>query len=111
MVSKHISGAVEDKDCLLCHDNSRHRSGVVSLIDPDSGGAKPWTGTRTGFCLTCHDGQPPATVSFPVKSTGSGFDKMKFMDSPLAQTQEGCSSCHVPHGSPYPSLLKDLHTR
>ena len=111
MVSKHFSGAIEDKTCLLCHDNSRHRSGVISLIDPDSGGAKSWTGTRTGFCLTCHDGQPPANVSFPDKSTGSGFDKMKFMDSPLAQTEEGCSSCHVPHGSPYSSLLKNLHTR
>jgi predicted CXXCH cytochrome family protein len=34
---------------------------------------------------------------------------MKFLDSPLAQSQEGCSFCHTPHGSPYPSLLKDLH--
>jgi len=111
MASRHIAGAVEDKDCLLCHDNSRHRTGVVSLIDPDSGGTKPWTGTRTGFCLTCHDGKPPAHVSFPDKAGGSGFDKMKFLDSPLAASQEGCSSCHAPHGSPYPSLLKDLHGR
>jgi len=111
MASKHVSGTVEDKDCLLCHDNSRHGNGVVSLTDPDSGGTKSWTGTRTGFCLTCHDGQPPANISFPDKSPGSGFDKMKFMASPLAQTEEGCSFCHVPHGSPYPSLLKDLHSR
>ncbi len=111
MASKHIRGTVEDKDCLLCHDNSRHRSGVVSLIDPDSGGARSWTGTRTGFCLTCHDGQPPANVSFPDKPAGSGFDKMKFPGSALAQTEEGCSLCHTPHGSAYPSLLRDLHTR
>ena len=109
MASKHFSGAIEDKTCLLCHDNSRHRNGVVSLIDPDSGGTKSWTGTRTGFCLTCHDGQPPVNVSFPDKSTGSGFDKMKFMASPLSQTEEGCSFCHTPHGSAYPSLLKNLH--
>jgi predicted CXXCH cytochrome family protein len=111
MASRHFTGAIEDKDCLFCHDSSRHRTGVVSLIDPDSGGTKPWTGTRTGFCLTCHDGQPPAHVSFPPKAGGSGFDKMKFLDSPLAQTQEGCSFCHAPHGSAYPSLLKDLHSR
>lgn len=109
MASKHFDGTIEDKHCLLCHDNSRHRTGVVSLIDPDSGGARPWTGTRTGFCLTCHDGEPPAHISFPDKSGGSGFDKMKFSGSPLAQIEEGCSYCHKPHGSFYPSLLKDLH--
>lgn len=111
MASKHFSGTVEDKQCLFCHDNSQHRTGVVSLIDPDSGGAKPWTGTRTDFCLTCHDGDPPAHISFPAESGGSGFDKMKFLSSALGQTEEGCSYCHMPHGSPYPALLKDLHGR
>jgi hypothetical protein len=109
MVSRHISGTVEDKDCLLCHDHSQHGNGVVSLIDPDSGGTEPWTGSRTDFCLSCHDGEPPANVSFPEEFTGSGFDKMKFLGSRLAQTKEGCSFCHTPHGSPYPSLLKNLH--
>jgi hypothetical protein len=111
MVSKHISGTIEDKDCLLCHDDSQHGNGVVSLIDPDSGGTEPWTGTRTDFCLTCHDGQPPSNVSFPGESTGSGFDKLRFLGSTLAQTEEGCSNCHTPHGSPYPSLLENLHSR
>ena len=111
MASRHLAGTVEDKHCLFCHDKSRHRTGVVALIDPDSGGTRPWTGTRTEFCLTCHDGQPPAQISFPDKTGGSGFAKMKFLDSPWAQTQEGCSFCHMPHGSPCPSLLKDLHSR
>jgi len=111
MASKHLAGAIEDKHCLLCHDSSRHRTGVVVLIDPDSGGTKPWMGTRTGFCLTCHDGEPPAHISFPDKTGGSGLAKMNFLDSPWAQTQEGCSFCHMPHGSPYVSLLKDLHGR
>jgi hypothetical protein len=110
MVSRHISGTIEDEDCLLCHDNSQHGNGVVSLIDPDSGGIEPWTGTSTDFCLTCHDGEPPANVSFPDKSTGSGFDKLKSLGSRLAQTEEGCSYCHTSHGSPYPSLLKNLHS-
>jgi len=111
MASRHISGTIEDKDCLLCHDNSRHRSGVVSLIDPDSGGKKPWTGSRTEFCLTCHDGDPPANVSFPAKSAGSGYDKSKFPDSTDAISGQGCSRCHNSHGSSYPSLLKDMHNR
>ena len=109
MASKHISGTIEDKDCLLCHDNSKHGNGVVSLIDPDSAGAEPWTGTRTDFCLACHDGEPPANVSLPAESAGSGFDKLMFLTSSLARSKEGCSFCHNPHGSAYPSLLKDLH--
>jgi len=111
MASKHISGTIEDKDCLLCHDNRQHRNGVVSLIDPDSGGTKTWTGTRTAFCLSCHDGDPPANISFPAKSAGSGYDKSKFQGSAHALGEQGCSRCHNPHGSTYPSLLKDMHSR
>lgn len=110
MASRHISGTIEDKDCLHCHDHSKHGNGVVSLIDPDSGGKEPWTGSRTDFCLSCHDGEPPEGVTFPETSHGSGFDKMMFLASKLAQTEEGCSYCHMPHGSPYPALLKNLHT-
>ncbi|MFB0552992.1 MAG: cytochrome c3 family protein [Phycisphaerae bacterium] len=111
MASKHIPGTIEDKDCLLCHDNSRHGNGNVSLIDPDSGGTDPWTGTRTNFCLTCHDGDPPANISFPAKSSGSGYDKSKFQGSAHALGEQGCSYCHNSHGSPYPSLLKNMHNR
>ena len=49
-------------------------------------------------------------VTFPEKSPGSGFDKMMFLGSKLSQTKEGCSYCHAPHGSPYPVLLRNLHT-
>ncbi len=109
MASKHIHGEIEDEDCLLCHHNSRHRSGVVSLVDPDSGVKKPWTGSRTEFCLTCHDGDPPAHVSFPDETSGSGFDKSKFISSVMVKKQQSCCDCHTPHSSPYPSLLKNLH--
>jgi len=111
LVSRHFSGTVTDADCLLCHDHSRHGDGVVSLIDPDSGGARPWTGTRTGFCLTCHDGRPPAGVSLPDQSQGSGFDKTGFMASMFALSKQGCNLCHQSHGSAYPSILKNLHGR
>ena len=110
LASKHIPGEITDKDCLLCHDNSKHRSGVVSLINPDSGGTEPWMGTRTEFCLTCHDGQPPDGVSFSAKSMGTGSDKLEFLVSALSQTKDGCSYCHAPHGSKYPALLKNPHT-
>lgn len=111
MVSKHISGTIEDKDCLQCHDRSNHRNGVVSLIDPDSGGKEPWTGSRTDFCLACHDGEPPEGVTFPDEFSGSGFDKMMFLSSKLSDTKEGCSYCHTPHGSSLPALLKNLHNQ
>jgi len=111
MASRHVSGTIEDKDCLLCHDNRQHRNGVVSLLDPDSGGTRAWTGTRTAFCLTCHDGDPPAKISFPAKSAGSGYDKSKFQGSAHALGEQGCSNCHNSHGSTYPSLLKDMHSR
>ena len=111
MASRHISGMIGDKNCLLCHDNSRHRSGVVSLIDPDSGGTKPWMGSRAGFCMTCHDGDPPVNVSFPAESAGSGYDKSKFLNSTDALNGQDCSGCHNTHGSSYPSLLKNLHHR
>ena len=111
MASKHLPGDIEDKHCLLCHDQSQHRNGTVNLINPNSAGAKPWTGNPTTFCLTCHDGNPPAGVSFPEEAKGSGFDKMKFMQSALAGNEQGCTLCHDPHGSELPSLLKDLHTR
>jgi hypothetical protein len=109
LMSRHFSGTITDADCLLCHDQSRHGDGVVSLIDPDSGGTRPWAGTRAGFCMTCHDGRPPEGVSFPTESRGSGFDKTAFMASAFALSERGCNLCHSPHGSPYPSLLKNLH--
>jgi len=111
LASRHLAGTIEDKDCLLCHDHSGHGEGVVRLIDPDSGGAEPWAGTRAGFCLACHDGEPPAHVSFPAESTGSGYNKLRLLDSSVIPAEQGCSCCHMPHGSAYPSLLKDLHRR
>jgi hypothetical protein len=110
-VSRHFSGTITDGDCLLCHDQNRHGDGVVSLVDPDSAGNQPWTGTRAGFCLTCHDGHPPEGVSFPDGPKGSGFDKTEFMASAFAMNEKGCNLCHNPHGSPFPSLLKNLHGR
>jgi len=107
MVSRHLPGPIKNEDCLLCHDPSRHQNGVVSLIDPDSGQTRPWIGTETGFCLTCHDGDPPGKVKFP-EAKGSGYDKSAFL-STHAKGGVTCSTCHASHGSSLPSLIKIIH--
>lgn len=108
MASKHLSGEIDDKDCLACHDHSQHQNGVVNLVDPHSDTAELWDGTRVEFCLTCHDGSPPAGISFPVKTSGPGYDKSAFADSAHAKWlgDQSCSHCHNSHGSPYLSLLE-----
>ncbi|MHC5059592.1 MAG: cytochrome c3 family protein [Planctomycetota bacterium] len=106
MYSKHISGAITDKDCLACHDHSRHRSGEVILADPHSG--SPWSETQVGFCLRCHGDKAPGGTSFPAEAAGSGYHKSEFARSAHGRVlgDKGCSSCHNSHGSTYPSLLK-----
>jgi hypothetical protein len=106
MFSKHIPGTIKDKHCLTCHNHSQHQDGAVILADPHSG--SPWGQTRTEFCLTCHDDNPPKGISFPANTSGSGYDKCSFADSAHAKWlgDQSCSHCHNSHGSPYPSLLR-----
>ncbi|MEJ2647651.1 MAG: hypothetical protein P8016_04480, partial [Sedimentisphaerales bacterium] len=63
-ISRHISGPIEDSDCLECHDMTRHGQGTVILADPNSPG-KAWNGNMTEFCLSCHNSNPPDNVKFP----------------------------------------------
>jgi hypothetical protein len=95
-------------ECTHCH-NPHEVSGAARLTDPNSGG--PWTGSSDGFCLTCHDGLPPAGVSFPPTSPGTGFNKSTFPgtthDSELGDS--GCRHCHRPHGSPHLAMLKERY--
>jgi hypothetical protein len=109
LTSRHISGRIDDKDCLKCHDHSGHRNGTVSLIDPTLDGDRPWTGTNRDFCLTCHVKQPPEGVSFPTDRNGSGYDKSSFTDTTHAKWlgEHSCSHCHYSHGSPNRSLLRE----
>ncbi len=88
-------------ECVNCHDP--HKANVSSvLIHPDNGAV--FEGGVTEFCLTCHDGNPPASVQFPLAmASGSGFDKSAFVGS-VHDTQLGadaCLDCHDPHGSPH----------
>ncbi|MCP4713027.1 MAG: cytochrome c3 family protein, partial [Planctomycetes bacterium] len=109
--SVHVSGEVEDDDCVLCHDVSQHQQGVVRMIDPDSGGTAPWIGTGTGFCLSCHDGDPPIDITFPAVPKGTGYDKSAFMGTTHENMlgDQSCQQCHNSHGAPNISLLKNKY--
>ncbi|MHC4565553.1 MAG: cytochrome c3 family protein, partial [Planctomycetota bacterium] len=103
--SSHVSGTVDDEDCITCHDMDKHQQGEVRLKDLDNGAV--WTGGRDEWCLRCHDGDPPAGVVFPPEK-GSGYDKSSFFNSTHNQHMgsNSCSHCHHAHGSPHRSLLK-----
>jgi len=105
-ISIHISGSIDDEDCITCHEMSKHQYGVARLKDPDSG--ELWIGSRVEWCLTCHDGDPPDGVIFPSEK-GSGYDKSGFLNSTHDQYMgsNSCSHCHNAHGSSHTSLLKD----
>jgi predicted CXXCH cytochrome family protein len=58
--SHHITGAVEDSDCVVCHYTNNHQLGIVRLYDPDDRNtiinynpANP--STLETFCINCHD--------------------------------------------------------
>lgn len=92
-------------ECTNCHD-PHVASAAARLVNPDDGTV--WTGGGRDFCLTCHDGAPPAGVQFPPASTGTGFDKTGFVgtthDTEL--DADACWQCHEPHGSAHLALLK-----
>ncbi|MHC4843409.1 MAG: multiheme c-type cytochrome [Planctomycetota bacterium] len=112
MASKHISGSIEDGDCLLCHDYTQHGKGLVVLVShDDKTETVTESGPSTSFCLNCHDGDPPEGVVFPEESKGSGFDKSGFEAFGHGQGGPNCSFCHYSHGSNLLSLLKNMHHR
>lgn len=101
-------------ECVSCHNP--HFTRRNSLSNPDNTFVS--LENRTGFCLTCHDGNPPRRVStssslvpysiyFPSVQAPffGGWDKSAFPDSAHALSKVTCSSCHLPHGSDNLSLL------
>ncbi len=99
-------------ECVNCH-NPHLANSTNKLANPDTGATTIWTGTQEDFCLTCHDGNPPAGITFPVTSTGTGFDKSTFVNSshdnnvtgPDGTLGDSCRACHAQHGSDYRANL------
>lgn len=57
----------------------------------------------TDTCLTCHD-LPIQTDSHRLENVAQEVRNAKFVHAAI--TEKGCPSCHTPHGSVQPSLLK-----
>ncbi len=99
-------------ECINCH-NPHLANQANPLMDPDDP-QQPWTEDITTFCLRCHDGEPPLSVSFPEQSPGTGYDKSAFLESShetAISGEDDCRACHYHHGTPdgageFPSLLK-----
>ncbi|MBL1218913.1 MAG: hypothetical protein D8M59_15645 [Planctomycetes bacterium] len=94
-------------ECLNCH-NPHAANSANRIADPDSGGWTPWGGTKEAFCLTCHDGDPPANVAYPATANGTGYDKSSFVGATHDTEMGGgssCIHCHSQHGSDQDSLL------
>ncbi len=107
--SSHISGLIDDNSCLICHEMTDHGKGRVRLSYDDKIEAVTDTGPPAAFCLSCHDGDPPAKVIFPAKAKGSGYDKSAFSGFGHGPDGPACNLCHNSHGSNLPSLLKNMH--
>ncbi len=94
-------------ECVNCH-NPHTNNNSNKISDPDNTQLL-WMGSNTGFCLTCHDGAPPAGVTFPATASGTGYDKSAYVNSSHDNLlgNYGCSHCHDAHGSPYNSLMPE----
>ncbi|MEW6251529.1 MAG: cytochrome c3 family protein [Planctomycetota bacterium] len=109
LLSHHKVSSLEQADgsrieCTHCHDPHAARSDRL-LRNPDTGAA--WTGSGEAFCLTCHDGAPPAGVAFPPTAPGTGWDKSAFAGTThsTALGERSCRHCHTPHGAANAALL------
>jgi hypothetical protein len=55
----HVRTAVQDSDCVVCHDVAGHKSGTVRLANADDGTSYSYDpanpSTVEAFCVSCHD--------------------------------------------------------
>ncbi len=102
---KGLSASDASAVCLNCHDK---------------GGQKHWEGsthdTRSVSCITCHEPHPAGRVpkallrkpQFELCTSCHLQKKAALMRSAHMPMREGkvlCTSCHNPHGTPYPKQL------
>jgi predicted CXXCH cytochrome family protein len=84
----------DEKSCLNCHDP--HSSDRDSLL----------AGSQRALCLGCHDREievKEGEQAGRVQNIKQRLD-MQSVHEP-ATGDEGCTSCHAPHGSKYKNLL------
>lgn len=124
--SRHdLTGATGARlECANCHnvhmvsrDSLNAGNAASDLTDPDNAlrwfstgsGPSTTTGDLTGFCRVCHDGSPPASVSFPAwlfTNAAGGWDKSIYTSSGhYTGGRLQCDWCHGPHGTPYQRLM------
>jgi hypothetical protein len=98
-------------ECINCH-NPHYNSSTYKTSNPDNTDLL-WTQTTNGdrdFCLKCHDGAPPAGITFPATSYGTGWNKSGYVNSRhdatinigeqnYVGTVEDCRICHEHHGA------------
>jgi predicted CXXCH cytochrome family protein len=127
----HVSGALQDADCQVCHDTATHSNGIVELVDPDnavtiytesSTGAyrtanltAPDIADLTAFCQNCHDGDGATRLGGAAMTPFSGgtnpatvgtHSNTNFGSAVEASFQVGCVQCHESHGSSNLSTVK-----
>lgn len=111
-------------ECLSCHNPHRNTPANV-VSDPDDNDAL--ANNNNGFCLACHDGDPPAGIFFGGgTATGSGWNKTRYVTDAASAHYIGdvigpnlnppvtCQDCHEHHGSSasgYADLLRGPYTR
>lgn len=84
------------KSCMNCHNP--HSSNHAALL---------LTSSKT-LCLGCHDQKISAEKGKEIHSVQNIKEKldMPYVHAPAAE-EDGCKSCHAPHGSKYKKLLTD----
>jgi len=123
-ISSHKVDTSKRTDCLVCHDLSNHKNGIVVLKNNDNTSTVSWsrslivpdTDVFEPFCLSCHDAdgnQPFSTTGTPPNiesqwsaaahqtggTTNAGY-------SCFGDTSFGGVGCHNnPHGSASVKLL------
>lgn len=101
--SKHVGGSPTDTDCSNCHfeDGALHGNTTMELKNVDLN--NQWTGDMDVYCVKCHDGAPPAGVTFP--GNDPIYNKAVFIGNKHDYATNSCQKCHNNHGSDNPDLL------
>jgi predicted CXXCH cytochrome family protein len=90
--SSSIHKAIKKKGCLVCHNPHAAKYSPLLKIKKEG----------NFLCLSCHRDKAIGTLGHPVMNHPT-----KGVTDPLAPERDlGCYSCHDPHASIGPSLLK-----